>query len=232
MYAATVQLNLVVFDRYDFNAVVAECIPCLVRYAFRHYDAARAHSEAVDDPSVVIIRHLDGLDAQLLESFKKRERQAARPHQGQIDVDHQEMPVNVDVIAAQIDDDQLNALIVQHFCNLCDAIVIVSDAASNNGCLAVQPGKAAPFRHGRAMQGAQYRHAKLCQGPADRQLLAMPHPRGKPGDNRTALDGKTRIAGIDRLESTVTHAVQIDDLHAFRAQGIGKTVMLFLQLRK
>jgi hypothetical protein len=155
-----------------------------------------------------------------------------RVDQGEIDVDHHEMAVDVDAVSGQIDDQQLRALAAQDIRHLRDGLVVDPDAAADDGRLGVQPGEAAALHHAGAGDGREDRHAGLGQGAGHVTFLAVAQARREARDDGAALHGERGVARVARLEPTAGNPLEADDLDAVVFQHSDQAVVLGLHLRE
>src|SRR5262245_63051982 len=110
MDAAAVLLALAVVDGYDLDAVVDEALGGTVAVVDGEEDLARPHGEHVGHARVVGVVHLDPLDLELFQGVQETPRHAADVDEGEVLVDHDELPVDVHGVAREIDLVQTRAL--------------------------------------------------------------------------------------------------------------------------
>ena len=232
MEAAAVELHGAIGQHGPADAVGGKPVKRLVGGAFGHDQFAWRHRKRIDDPLVVGWGDLDGAHLQLLQLLEEGKGQAEGIDQRQVMVDHQERAVDVDVVADEIDGQQIDPLALENLRHLCGALAVDADAAADHCGLRIDPGEAAAFHQRRTGQGAEDGNAEPGQGAGDGQLLAAADARAHAANDGTALDHDERIARVAGLEPPAIHTVDDVDLDAAGLQCGHEGIVLGLHFGK
>ena len=134
----------------------------------------------------------------------------------------------MNVVAHQIDGEQLDALSPEDFRHLFRALAVDADAATDHRRLRVDPGEAAAFHEGRTRQGAKNGNAQPGKRAGNGQFLAAADARAHATDDGAALDHDQRIAGVAGLEPPAIDPVDEVNLDTARLKGGHEGIMLGL----
>src|SRR6266852_1225890 len=124
--AATVLLALAVVDGHHLDAVADEPLRRGIAVVDGEQDLAGAQGEQVDHMRVVGVVHLDPLDLDLLERVEEPPRHPVDVHEGDVLVDHEDLPVDVHRIAGEIDLDEPDPLRGEDLLDLAHALLVLT----------------------------------------------------------------------------------------------------------